>query len=113
MQALFAKMSVLEKQFDTITDYYSLMKDYSVPIPDLELASFQMMNFEYGSCKEAMEIVNEGKAENIKAFSSDLVKEVQILRNNIIQIRAAAQNPMILSAGNNNPNNLPDSHVMK
>ena len=97
----------MELEFDAITNYYDLIKMYNIEVSELELASYAMMNPDFTSCKEAMEVVEENKLENIKAFSADLVKEVDKLRKDIIRIRAAAQNEMILSAGMNffNPGN--------
>lgn len=99
MQNFQKKLKSLEDQFDSINDHYGLIRDYNIPVSDFELASYQMMASDFTSCKEAMDLVEEGKSDNIKNFSSDLVKEVDRLRKDIILIRAAAQNDMILSAG--------------
>lgn len=101
VQGLFKKLKSMELEFDTITNYYDLIKMYKINVSELELASYAMMNPDFTSCKEAMDVVEENKLENIKAFSADLVKEVEKLRKDIIRIRAAAQNEMILSAGTN------------
>jgi hypothetical protein len=101
LQGLFKKLKSMELEFDTITNYYDLIKMYNIEVSDLELASYAMMNPDFTSCKDAMDVVEENKLENIKAFSADLVKEVENLRKDIIRIRASAQNEMILSAGKN------------
>jgi len=96
---LLKKLKTLEDRFEVINDHYVLIKDYQMEVPDIEQASFQMMAPDFISCKEAMDIVQEAKIENIKKFSEDLVKEVDKLRKDVIGIREAAQNEMILSAG--------------
>jgi len=96
---LVKKLKTLEDKFGVINEHYVLIKDYQMEVPDIEQASFQMMANDFTSCKEAMDVVQEAKIENIKKFSEDLVKEVDKLRKDVIQIRAAAQNEMILSAG--------------
>ncbi|BBN19721.1 hypothetical protein Mp_8g13060 [Marchantia polymorpha subsp. ruderalis] len=96
MQAFHSKLDKLEIEFDLIHDHYALMRDHNIPIPDLEYASYLMMNNDFQACKEAMEIVEETKNENIKRFSSDLAVEVDKLRKDVITIRETAQNPMTL-----------------
>lgn len=68
-------------------------------VDELDQASFRGMANDFIACKEAIDMVQEAKIENIKKFSSDLVKEVDKLREDVIRIRKAAQNEMILSAG--------------
>lgn len=99
MQAFHSKLDKLEIEFDLIHDHYALMRDHNIPIPDLEYASYLMMNNDFQACKEAMEIVEETKNENIKRFSSDLAVEVDKLRKDVITIRETAQNPMTLDPG--------------
>jgi len=96
---LIKKLKTLEDKFDIINDHYELIKDYQMEVPDIEQACFQMMAADFTSCKEAIDIVQEAKIENIKKFSKDLTKEVAKLRKDVIEIRASAQNEMILSAG--------------
>lgn len=100
MQVFHAKLDALEKEFDLIHDHYALMKDHGIPVPDLEYASYLMMNNDFTVCKEAMDVVEETKHENIIKFSADLTAEVEKLRKDVIVIRESAQNPLVLSEGN-------------
>jgi hypothetical protein len=99
LQAFHAKLDNLEKEFDLIHDHYALMKDQTIPVPDLEYASYLMMNNDFTNCKEAMDVVEETKHENIIKFSGELTGEVEKLRNDIVVIREAAQNKLVLSQG--------------
>ena len=93
------KIKTLEDQFELINEHYVLSGDYQMEVDELEQQSFRMMAGDFTSFKEAIDMVQEAKVENIKKFSLELVKEVEKLREDVIRIRKAAQNPMILSEG--------------
>jgi hypothetical protein len=98
-QSVQKKLKTLEDQFEVINDHFVLIGDYQMEVDEIEQASYRSMANDFIACKEAIDMVQEAKIENIKKFNSDLTKEVDKLREDVIRIRNAAQNEMILSAG--------------
>lgn len=84
------------EQYNDIVEIYMVMNEYKISVPDYQYASYLMMNGDFNSMKAAMEAAELGKADHIKHFSADLANEVVMLRNQVAEIRQAAQHKMIL-----------------
>ena len=93
------QLKPLEDRFELINEHFVIIGDYQMEVDEIVQMDYRSMANDFISCKEAMDAVMESKIDNIKKFSSDLAKEVDKLREDVIRIRNAAQNEMILSAG--------------
>lgn len=92
-------VEVLESE---VSQLYSLLDNYKIFIMPTDLAMFQTLSPTLRSLKEALDIAQDSKEQNISKFTFDLQKMLSDLSGEVSDIRNAAQDPMVLNSSSNN-----------
>lgn len=73
------KLPDLEENVQGIHAFYSMLKRQEVPVPDVHLAQYQMINIDLERYKLALGRAEDDKDAHISVFERDLKKEVEEL----------------------------------
>jgi dynein heavy chain len=85
-----------------MSQLYGILESFKIYILPTDLAMYQTLVPTLRSLKEAVDIAQESKDDNISKFTTDLDRMLSELFTEVSEIRNSAQDPMVLSASSNN-----------
>ncbi|KNE58518.1 hypothetical protein AMAG_04085 [Allomyces macrogynus ATCC 38327] len=87
----------LEARYQEVSKLYSLIDQYALPIVPTDLAMFQTLRPTLRQLREAVDLADETRDDSIARFSGELEKLYADLITQVNDVRARAQDPMILN----------------
>nr|XP_015200682.1 PREDICTED: dynein heavy chain 14, axonemal isoform X2 [Lepisosteus oculatus] len=90
------EMPALERQYDFVTQLYTIAKDYRIPISPEELALYQILVPSFQHLKSTVLICETNRDDNVVRFSGDLGVYLNRLRYELIHVKTKVNNPVLL-----------------
>ncbi|MBN3325639.1 DYH1B protein, partial [Atractosteus spatula] len=90
------EMPALERQYDFVTQLYTIAKDYRIPISPEELALYQILGPSFQHLKSTVLICETNRDDNIVRFSGDLGVYLNHLRYELVHVKTKVNNPVLL-----------------
>ncbi|ORZ39411.1 dynein heavy chain and region D6 of dynein motor-domain-containing protein [Catenaria anguillulae PL171] len=92
-----SKMDSYDARYTEVSKLYALIDQYHLPIVPTDLAMFQTLRPTMRQLKDAVDLAEEAREENVTRFSSELEKQFNELVVQVNNVRTQAQNPIILN----------------
>ncbi|XP_069464806.1 dynein axonemal heavy chain 14 [Ambystoma mexicanum] len=93
-----SELPSLEKEYNTVIQLYSVAKDYSISVPEEELAIYQTLIPSFQRLKSSILFCEARKDEDIIKFSGDLDTYISNLRFELMEFKNKVRNPVLLHA---------------
>uniref|UniRef100_A0A3Q3ICB6 AAA+ ATPase domain-containing protein n=1 Tax=Monopterus albus TaxID=43700 RepID=A0A3Q3ICB6_MONAL len=90
------RITVLEKEQETICQMYNLINIYSVPTPPEDLVVFTTLQPSINSLQSATDKAVAAKDSSMHKFFTSLHKDIQELNHEVMTIKLKSQDPQIL-----------------
>jgi dynein heavy chain len=92
-----ASLDSFEARCREVGTFYRLIDTYKLPIVPTDLAMFQTLYPTIRQLKDSVELAEGSREENVNRFASELEKQFTELVSQVNEVRAKAQDPMILN----------------
>jgi hypothetical protein len=93
---MLARRDEFEDRYSEVVRHYTLMEEEKIPVPEMDYAAYQTLNPDFLAFKNAIDVAEAGKDEQVKGFSSDLESQSKGVQDAVVGIRQQAQNEMLL-----------------
>ncbi|XP_066216240.1 dynein axonemal heavy chain 14 [Saccopteryx leptura] len=94
-----SQISELEKEYLTVAQLYSVLRQYEIHISEEQAAICQVLFIKFTQLKTAMKLSKTNKNATIAKFRNNLEAYVTGLRTSISHLKAKIRNPVLLHAG--------------
>lgn len=84
-----------------MSQLYQLIERFKIFIQPTDLAMFQTLKPTLHTLNESLTLALDSKEDNITKFSSDLSKDLEDLAIEVLAVRKASQDPMVLNPSSN------------
>jgi dynein heavy chain len=90
------RMDPLEQESEIVRQMYELIEQYRVPCPPEDIVSYSSLTTTLNGCRNAMDKALTERDSNVTKFVSLLDKDIEILTQEVRQIKQDSQNPLLL-----------------
>ncbi len=90
------RIEPLEQEAEIVRQMYELIEQYTVPCPPEDIVSYSSLPTTLNSCRNAIDKALTERDANVVKFVSLLDKDIEILTQEVRQIKQDSQNPIIL-----------------
>ena len=90
------RMEPLEQEAEVVRQMYELIEQYKVPCPPEDIVSYSSLTTTLNGCRNAMDKALTERDANVTKFVNLLDKDIEILTQEVRQIKQDSQNPILL-----------------
>ena len=90
------RMDPLEQEAEIVRQMYELIEQYRVPCPPEDFVSFSSLTTTLNGCRNAMDKALTERDSNVTKFVTLLDKDIELLTQEVRQIKQDSQNPILL-----------------
>ncbi|CAF3110570.1 unnamed protein product [Rotaria sp. Silwood2] len=90
------RIDPLEQEAEVVRQMYELIDQYNVPCPPEDIVSHSSLTTTLNGCRNAMDKALTERDSNVTRFVSLLDKDIEILTQDVRQIKQDSQNPLLL-----------------
>ncbi|XP_048968435.1 dynein axonemal heavy chain 14 isoform X2 [Canis lupus dingo] len=99
LDAISSKIPVLEKEYSTIAQLYSIVRYYQIQISEEQIAIYKIILIRFGQLKTSMKLSEINKDASISRFRDNLEAHITGLRVDLSNLKAKIRTPILLCAG--------------
>lgn len=100
---MLARRDEFEDRYAEVVRHYSLMEEVNITVPEMDYAAYQTLNPDFLAFKNAIDVAEAGKDDQVKGFSSDLEAQSQGVQVAVTEIRQQAQSEILLDESKDAP----------